>query len=344
MKLLRSPSTSTKILSRKKNASWTKFYAIFFACLVVVGWQLRAQLFIMTTIDTNGPFMSSQKINNNNLFPGLVQSGDGWSMWDRQTILSHSGVVCEWARFRSLKGASADMCTYPSKQDRYVSEEIKDHGHWTECTALVGMWDKLVPQDDKINAVSDYYFLDIGANIGSCLVEVLLSTNARIIAFEADPRNTNQITTTLMAQPKDVRDRVAFFPVGLGSVSSRDSVIHQASDNRGNSVVDIGIKDYESQVMLPPIPIVLERLDAILSKKSSKIKIKLIKMDVQGFECNVIDGGLHIFEASQGINTELDDAFLIKQKCSASGLMSRLENAGYPKNTNKGPNYAVMKI
>ena len=295
----------------------------------------------------------------NNLFPGLVQSGDGWSMWDRKTALSRNvgGTVVksELVKFTSLTGASADMYVYPNRDDKIVSGMIAAHGRWKHCDALIQMWNQLVPQKDRFQPVSDYYFLEIGVNIGSCLIDVLLSTNARIIGFEADPRNAVLVTNTLMAQPKYIRDRVAFFPIGLGLVSSRDSVIYQASDNRGNSVVDAVIKDNDKQIMLPPIPIVLERLDAILppnspivastgndTKSSSSKLLKLIKMDVQGFECNVMDGGPHVFEASRGIKTEMAEKWLKNQNCSGSGLVSRLVKAGFPE---KKPSwdYEVIK-
>mmetsp|Transcript_9535 Transcript_9535/g.10886 ORF Transcript_9535/g.10886 Transcript_9535/m.10886 type:complete len:375 (-) Transcript_9535:92-1216(-) len=273
----------------------------------------------------------------NNLFPGLVQSGDGWSMWDRKTALSLDGGKCEWLKFKSLTGASADMCVYPTIEDKYVSGSIEVIGRFKDCDSLVKMWNQVTPREDRLKPVSDYYFLEIGVNIGACLIDVLMSTNARIIGFEANPRNAAHATHTLMAQPKDIRDRVAFFPVGLGLVPSK-GVIYEQPNNRGNSVVNAVVAGG-----LPPIPIVLERLDAILPPNSSIVvsagsssQLKLIKMDVQGFECNIMDGGPHIFEASRAIKTELTEYFLKQQGCSSTEMMSRLVKAGFPKNHDYG--------
>jgi len=163
-------------------------------------------------------------------------------------------------------------------------------------------------------------------------MEMLFSTKAHIIGFEADPRNAAQVTNTLMGLPKELRDRVSFFPMGLSHVSET-GVIHVASRNRGNSVVNVAIKDFSSDKMEEPIPIVLDRLDAVFSNATTKSSLLenllLIKMDVQGYECNVIDGGLEMFRAAKGIKTEVALRWLEGQGCSGEGLLQRIEKAGF---------------
>ena len=281
-------------------------------------------------------------------FRYLLQSGDGWQMWDRQSIpvKNAQDVVCEWATIRSRDGTTK-MCTYPKEQDRFVSSEIQRLGKWHECGKLVEMWKMNKPVGVENDNEEDEFFVEIGVNIGACLMEMLLSTKAKIIGFEANPRNAAQVATTLMAQPKDMRDRVAFFPIGLGNKVTT-GVIHRAADNQGNSVVNSIVQDFKSQKMLAPIPIQLERLDNILpgyNKQNKNNKaIRLIKMDVQGFECNVMDAGMGVFQSARALKTEVAKPFLDAQNCSVDGLLERIEAAGFQHPPNNGEAAAYYDI
>lgn len=276
---------------------------------------------------------------DDSMFQGIVSSGDGWSMWDRNSIAATNDVTCQWTDFRSLTGVRTKMCTYPKKDDIYVSAMIQSRGHWEDCHMLVKLWrmtnnethhNSTLQEETDENKKNDNYFLDIGVNIGACLMEMLLSTNAKIIGFEANPANAAHVTTTLLAQPKNLRDRVAFFSIGIGTNSST-AVIHAAQDNRGHSVINsMTLKDYANQDMGSPIPIVLDRLDTILPGfENGTNTIRLIKMDVEGFECNVMDSGKGIFASAKALKTEVNLALLEGQGCSSTGLIDRIEASGF---------------
>jgi hypothetical protein len=79
-------------------------------------------------------------------------------------------------------------------------------------------------------------YLEVGTNIGSCLVDMLMHTDARIIAFEPAPANLFCLTSTLLKLPEEYRARVALFPIGAGDANI-ESVIYAKSDNHGHSVV-----------------------------------------------------------------------------------------------------------
>lgn len=63
-------------------------------------------------------------------------------------------------------------------------------------------------------------YLDIGGNIGSCVMEMLLSTNASIVAFEPHPMNLYNVKKTMSYLGKEYQDRLLLFPVGLGGVQN----------------------------------------------------------------------------------------------------------------------------
>ena len=112
--------------------------------------------------------------------------------------------------------------------------------HIKHCQILPILWQQQTTPTDGI-------YFEIGANIGSCVMEMLLSTDdAKIVAFEPHPRNQFVLKSTIKRLPQELQRRVAFFPIGLGDVSTT-STIFAAKGNMGNSVVGKIIKDSGGQ-------------------------------------------------------------------------------------------------
>jgi FkbM family methyltransferase len=249
-----------------------------------------------------------------------MTSGEGWEMWNRQAVMSFDWK-CLWATFRATNGATAPMCVHPGPD--YVSNSISSSGRWGECNRLTSIWDG---SGDVINEQSVY--LEIGGNIGSCVMQMLLTTKAPIIVFEPDPRNQFALTSTLMALPQELRDRVSLFPIALGSEKG-SSTINAAHGNMGNSVVGTQIKDDSSQQFYNPIPIRIERLDSILDTKNPGWNVPLLKIDAQGFECYIMDGMGAVLDRIRAMGTEIAQSWLDGQGCSDAGYLNRLRAAGF---------------
>lgn len=114
-------------------------------------------------------------------------SGTGWEVWNSTSpgpINKAKNLTCEWVTFRAGGGEmgapseSSDMCVHPG--GKMVSKQIRKHGNWVDCTPLTSLWHQHY-QDIGI-------YIEIGANIGSCIMQMLLTTNATILAFEPNPR------------------------------------------------------------------------------------------------------------------------------------------------------------
>ena len=111
-----------------------------------------------------------------------------------------------------------------------VSNDIKWYKRWGDCNILPVLWNN---RGHNANDESLYY-VEIGANIGSCLMEMLLSTNASIIAFEPHPMNLFNIKKTISLLGERYQNRLTLFPLGLGN-SSEASTIYSENGNMGNS-------------------------------------------------------------------------------------------------------------
>jgi len=154
--------------------------------------------------------------------------------------------TCEMVTFRSImSGKEANMCVHGNDG---VSGTIRSTMHLSHCDVLPKLWNDAAARrghsssdhdDDDDDNISNYVYVEIGANIGSCIMEMLLGTNAQIIAFEPHPMNVYNIKKTVSQLDKSYQDRLLLFPIGLGSKSEM-STIYSATGNMGNSSKSVG--------------------------------------------------------------------------------------------------------
>ena len=233
-------------------------------------------------------------------------------LWRRDSVIpsSQADQACVWIGFRSTTGAGAQMCTHES--DKVIAPTIRKHGRWPDCNMLADGW----PDGGGI-------YLDVGANIGACVLEVLLSTPATVVAFEPNPVNLFPLTSTLMKMDQSYRDRVYLFPIALGA-NGTEAIINTAVDNPGNSVVGTQVKDHKDQVFLPPVGIRVMRMDSLLSfsMKSRDLRIPIMKLDAQGFECNILRGMGALLREVTTIQMEMARKWLSAQPgCSEAVIL-----------------------
>lgn len=259
--------------------------------------------------------------------------GEGWEIVNFDNEDSDStnphNFSCD---MQSFKSTGYKICVHPF--DDIISNVIRRNGSWQDCAVLSKTWNRIVKDTTK-----DPVYVEIGANIGSCIMEMLFTTNAPIIAFEPNPKNLYPMKETLRALPKSYQDRVAIFPIALGSTATK-STVYSASNNMGNSHVgkpvkdhDVGFQEFRDE---DTFDIYVERLDNILN---TGFNIPLMKLDAQGFECEILSGMSHEFAASlQHVHFEKADRFLKEHGCD--NLLSKFRDLGftiYQDNTVVGP-------
>lgn len=79
----------------------------------------------------------------------------------------------------------------------------------------------------------------------------------------------------------------------------------------------------------------VDRLDSVV-KNNNKEVIHLMKMDAQGFECNIMDGIDSAAESIDIITFEMAGHHLTAMGCSRDGLLSRMRNHGFELYTKVG--------
>eukprot|EP00977_Amphora_coffeiformis_P002464 scaffold464_cov181-Amphora_coffeaeformis.AAC.2 len=251
--------------------------------------------------------------------PVLAQSlrrtaGDDWKVNPEPNDLNYK---CKWIDFVSTSGKAAKFCGHSDPDG--VTTTIEKRQRFHHCNVLPTMW-KQAPK--KSNSI----YLEIGANIGACVMEMLLSTDARIIAFEPHPKNLFVLQQSIAALDQSYQDRVVLVPVALGPESTTNT-IYAAEGNMGNSVVGKIIKDNNRQKFSTDnqFTIHVERLDSILSEQAD---VAFVKLDAQGYECNILEGiSNNLAQQIHKVKFEVAPKWLKAQGCS--DLMSRFRNKGY---------------
>jgi FkbM family methyltransferase len=217
------------------------------------------------------------------------------------------------------------VCLHP--QGDLISDKISGKGYWDDCLS--------VPRQYFANNESRSHGLhiEIGANIGSCIFELLLSDSVvEILAFEPHPRNLFALTSSLKNNP-DLGRRVTVFPVALGTVDDQKVTMGIEIPRTSNPIaVNMGtnfvLQDEHSSKTHPKVPRVevpMERLDTILNEyfHFQIPSIRFMKVDAQGFECNILNGSLPTIMPDRLI-FEVEGSMLERAGCSKKGLLSRV--------------------
>lgn len=237
-----------------------------------------------------------------------------------EDLANRHSYNCDWVTYRSqnARESSLEVCVHDMKD--IISASVKKHGHWGERDELSLLWAKR--QSKSLDTV----FLDIGGNIGSCVWEQLLATEAKVIVFEPHPRNQFCIISTLSRMPSSIRKRVVVVPVGLGNETST-ATIKSMVGNMGHSTIGaqnewaakaVGYDEKEKHT------IHVERLDNMLKPS---VKVGLVKLDVEGFECRVLEGmGVQIPGRIDRVKFEYSRKLLHPVGCT--NLLQRFEGLG----------------
>jgi FkbM family methyltransferase len=216
--------------------------------------------------------------------------------------------VCRWVLFRK----AFNMCVHPSPDA--VSDTIARSGHWGDCASLPGLWKSAVHAP-----IGKTTFLDVGANIGACSMEMLLHTDANVIAIEPNPDNFFRLSATVDALPPSLKSRITIHNFAVGS-SEGTAVMFAAHGNQGNSVLGKQIGDFPGQKFGDATDISVKVLDNALQDNISSVKV--IKIDVQGNECTALPGMVEILRAAEVVKFEVANNWLTNQGCSDVELLN----------------------
>jgi FkbM family methyltransferase len=164
--------------------------------------------------------------------------------------------------------------------------------------------------------------LDIGTNMGVTALHFSqrVGTTGKVIGFEPDKINYDKATTNIALNNFK---NIVVENIGLGNENTTMKLYLVNDENRGMNRI------LTSTVPYPFIEIPVRVLDDFIKEHPLK-KIDLIKIDVEGFEMNILQGATSIIKQYRPILfIELDDNNLKAHGHSAKDLISFVKAFDY---------------
>ena len=276
----------------------------------------------------------------------IIAMTDAWK--PNQPPLNYSVLgSCEWGSY-SVKGRTAPFCLRSTND--VVSDYIKRKELWDDCYDLPALFHHAQTQlgDRRVDDV----FIDVGANIGACVVHMLLSfDDLRVVALEPSGDNLFYLTSTLHRMWVDgtrtgLHERVLVLPIASTEKRESDVLVVGTPGNAGNTHVEPmreaansdgskkledmfkgSIRDEMADTKILSKALGSGRHKFVYSKiqafplsdifDTPKIRVPLMKVDVQGSECRVFKGAAGLLKSGRvfGVKFEAWEKGLDWQMC-----------------------------
>ncbi len=166
--------------------------------------------------------------------------------------------------------------------------------------------------------------IDVGTNIGKVLLNFsqIVGDSGKVIGFEPDGFNFKKCEKNIAL---NAVNNVQLFQLGLGNEATQVQMVIKDAHNRGmNRITAKSTGDSATGNVVQ-----ITTLDS-LSNQLAFTKLKLIKIDVEGFEMKVLQGALATLQKFHPLLfIELDDDNLVQQGATASELIEFLLKLKY---------------
>lgn len=283
----------------------------------------------------------------------LTAEAGAWEVWPWDKPASASvQQLCKWATLApplvpGLPRANNGSICLRAKPD-LLCDVIAAVGYWPDCADLPELFARSTAE-----TADEGTFVDVGANVGACSMHMLLSSPAPVLTFEPGATNRFFLTSSLLqlaAERPEMRARCTLFPLAAGD-SNSSQLLHPAIGNAGHSVLGSQPTLYAYRGFGAAESVLVRTLDRVVwpslgpstdpysgqypwSAEQGRVRprpIGLLKLDVEGFECKVLDGMRALLAARlvRTLKVEVFDYGLRAQGCTALELQARLVRAGF---------------
>jgi FkbM family methyltransferase len=166
-------------------------------------------------------------------------------------------------------------------------------------------------------------YIDIGANIGYFCLLAASKKNVEVLAFEPSPRERNRLYDNIQL---NAFTNVSVFPYALSDEEQKLhlSIARDWNPGLNSFIVDLGSERVDS------IEVGCYRFDSLITDEILK-KVKVIKMDVEGYEMTVLNGMTGSMQKLQNAKfiLEINSSFLKKAGASVEMVYDFFTSYGF---------------
>lgn len=176
--------------------------------------------------------------------------------------------------------------------------------------------------------------IDVGSNIGAFSLNVarLINnkklTNLRIISFEPNPIISAGFRYNIKLNPI-LSDKIELHELACGSENQEANLTFNKSNSGGGRISTNGI------------PVKMVRLDDFLTKYKGQVKV--LKIDVEGFEPSVLQGARKMISTSRPLlYMEVTDQWYRENGSSSSEVIQNLRSLHYDIYCERGDTFKTL--
>mmetsp|Transcript_4301 Transcript_4301/g.6294 ORF Transcript_4301/g.6294 Transcript_4301/m.6294 type:complete len:425 (-) Transcript_4301:65-1339(-) len=214
-----------------------------------------------------------------------------------------------------------------------VSDNIRRQGAWD--LPKLHMFQNIVRDYSREKGIpfNELTFVDIGSNIGWFSLS-MAAMGLRVMSFEPMPSNINKMKKSLCTKTNimsGVSSRIQLFTFGLGP-KEESCIVISGLNNEGDGHTLCGKTEREIRVphgYAIRDTVVTKRLDDVASSEGKNIA--LVKIDVEGYETHVVEGGRNFLLDSKipFIIAEFVPQWIRKKDGDPERMINRFYDAGY---------------
>lgn len=174
-------------------------------------------------------------------------------------------------------------------------------------------------------------FIDIGSHIGyfSLLASIIVGSSGQVFAIEPEPSNFDQLTTNISLNKFS---NIKTFNLALGSKIEQKQFFINKDNDGGHALWNVGLHPFNKNSRANPVVknINTATLDSLFEENNPD-SLKLIKIDVEGSECAILQGGANMIARHNVpyIICEINRFALQQMGTSEKELRHYMELSGY---------------
>jgi FkbM family methyltransferase len=171
-------------------------------------------------------------------------------------------------------------------------------------------------------------FIDIGANLGYMSINAskIVGPKGKIISFEPDNTIYNLLENNISLNNVE---NIKLNKIGLSNYNGEASF--NIATESGLSRLENKNNNLEGLILQTKTTIKVNTLDSYLSENNfTNLKIKMIKIDVEGHELNILEGAVNVLKDSKPIIIlEINPGALIQNDLSLTNIVNFLDPLDY---------------